>query len=96
MATARKRSNNEIDEVSSGESETESEMEIDDETGSESDSSDSVAENAMDLSDNENIPSAHTYNHTLRSWQKGNFRPTLFAFQDNNCGITVDLAENTP
>lgn len=69
-------------------------MEIDDETGNEGDSSASIAEDAMKVSDRENIPSAHTYNHTSRLWQRGNFRPILFSFQDNTGGITVDLAEN--
>lgn len=41
-------------------------MEIDDETGNEGDSSASIAEDAMKVSDRENIPSAHTYNHTSR------------------------------
>ena len=40
--------------------------------------------------------SIHTSNHTSRSWQKGNFQPTLFQLQDNNCGITIDLTDSSP
>ncbi|CAF1499925.1 unnamed protein product [Adineta ricciae] len=76
MATSRKRSYNEIDEISSDESETESEteseMETDGETGSEDDSGNS------DVEDDENTPSVYTYNYTSNTWQKGNFGPTLF------------------
>ncbi|CAF1289214.1 unnamed protein product [Adineta ricciae] len=89
MATSKKRSYNEIDEISSDESETESEIETDGETGSEDDSGNS------DVEDDENTPSVHTYNHTSKSWQKGNFGPTLFSFQDNNCGVTANPDKNT-
>jgi hypothetical protein len=79
----------------------ESENEIDSETedGSEiGEHSSSDSGSDIEISDDDNIFSTarSSRSSSLRSWQKGNFRPKLFQFQSNNCGISANLSGDSP
>ena len=95
MAASRTTSSREINEIfSNPESENESDSEL--ETDMEQMKIDSNSESDMEVSYDENSLSSCSSSHGARSWQKANFRPKLFQFESNNCGIIGNLNEDSP
>ena len=95
MATSRTTSSREINEIfSNQESENESDSEL--EMDMEQMKIDSDSESDMEVSDDENSLSSCSSSYGARSRQKANFRPKLFQFKSNNCGIIGNLNEDSP
>jgi hypothetical protein len=80
-----------------GDSEPDSELdsEVTDESGSTEDRHSDI-ENEMEVSGDENDSSRNHSNCTPRLWQKRIFKPKLFNFQSNHCGITTNLDDHSP
>jgi len=58
--------------------------------------SDPNVESPPEVSDDEDVPSSCSSICTSRLWTKSNFKPKLFQFQNNDCGIVCDLNGESP
>ena len=96
-----------INPNSQSESNTEIECEFGMDENSESDTdtvdeaetseyTDPNVESLPEFSDDEDVPSSCSSFSTSRLWIKSNFKPKLFQFQNNDCGIACDLNGESP
>ena len=95
MVTVRRSKTNNIhyDE----QSDDESSPTTDDASQASGDSSSSSG-NVMEVSDDEDAFSRQTRGRFSypRSWRKASFKPKIFEFRTNNCGITDNLSDDSP
>ena len=70
--------------------------ESDTDTVDEAETRDPNVESPPEFSDEEDVPSSCSSISTSRLWTKWNFKPKLFQFQNNDCGIACDLNGESP
>ncbi|CAF3152996.1 unnamed protein product [Rotaria sp. Silwood2] len=89
----------ESDAETESEPDTDENSEPDTETVDESETSeysDPNIESPTEVFDDEDVPSSRSSTCTSRLWITSNFKPKLFQFQNDGCGIACDLNGESP